>query len=206
MRSNRISRWMFFEAGPGRAQAQAQGYGAGVMRVGAGARALLRGGIPGLLRGGIPGLPCGGIPGLAVLALAAASACSVLSPDDGAQHELDTNRERWEDAAVEHQQYTLQQTVMCFCPNAGDAHEVRVTGDSITAVTNLASGDSLPPEQWQLFRTVDELFDMVQRGIDEADSFDVTYHPIHGYPATISIDYLANAVDDEIAVRTELVP
>lgn len=192
----------------GRAGAGGNGRGPGRRGIGpSAAQSHIGVDMPNILKGRAGGrgvLRLRGLRFLAAVAILSGAGCSVLSPDNGAQHELDRNRDRWEDRASEHQQYTLQQTVMCFCPNAGDAHEVRVVGDSITAVRNLASGEQLPPDQWQLFRTVDALFDMVQRAIDEADSFEVTYHPIHGYPAAISIDYITNAVDDEIAVRTEL--
>jgi hypothetical protein len=52
------------------------------------------------------------------------------------------------------------------------------------------------------FLTVDELFEVVQDAIDqEAYSLTVGYHAQLGYPTSIDIDYLLNAVDEEVSFR-----
>ena len=54
--------------------------------------------------------------------------------------------------------------------------------------------------------TVDELFDRLERSAS-ADSFVAEYDSELGYPRSVLVDHMVNAVDDELEVRvTSLTP
>ncbi len=48
--------------------------------------------------------------------------------------------------------------------------------------------------------TIADLFDEIQAAIDsEAFVLDATYDTVNGYPTSVSIDFIENAVDDEMS-------
>jgi hypothetical protein len=49
------------------------------------------------------------------------------------------------------------------------------------------------------YPTVEGLFDTIRDGLDRAGSIEVTYDAARGYPTRIAIDWVKNAIDDEIA-------
>jgi hypothetical protein len=67
-------------------------------------------------------------------------------------------------------------------------------------VTDLETGDAIPEEWRPFYLTVPELFDFVEDAIDRrAHEIDVRYDPESGYPTHIRIDYVENAIDEEMA-------
>ncbi len=133
-------------------------------------------------------------------------ACEILGTDEDKERDtLDANRLRWS-ASGQTAEYVLRQQVSCFCGFPVTPHDVTVVGDSIADVRDSATGVVLAAGQWEFYRSVDGLFEMIEDALESnAHMVDVDYHPLLGYPALISIDYIRNAVDDEIYVTSELI-
>jgi hypothetical protein len=50
-------------------------------------------------------------------------------------------------------------------------------------------------------RDIEGLFDLIREAIErKAHKVDVSYDRVYGYPTSIDLDYLFNAVDDELQV------
>lgn len=132
----------------------------------------------------------------ATLLAASLAACA----DPAGPGTLQSNRAKWEAAGPASYTYRLQRT--CFCI-LEDVQPVRITVQSgaVTAVTSATTGDALPPDEAALFQiTIDSLFNWVETAAGgAADAVTAEYDATLGYPRMVSIDYVKNAVDDEIA-------
>jgi hypothetical protein len=52
------------------------------------------------------------------------------------------------------------------------------------------------------FPTIEDLFDEIQDAIDrDADNIDATYDESFGYPVQVFIDWIRNAIDDEMSFQ-----
>jgi Family of unknown function (DUF6174) len=125
------------------------------------------------------------------------SGCTLTGPGSTAElTDIVEARARWEQWGLD--DYDIDLTRSCFCIGAGEM-TVLVRDDTVAAVLqedNLWSSDQ---SWWQYIPTVDGLFDLAEEALDDAASADVTFSQSHGYPVEISIDWIREAVDDEIS-------
>ncbi|NNE71695.1 MAG: hypothetical protein HKN29_15225 [Rhodothermales bacterium] len=123
--------------------------------------------------------------------------CVITGPDStGEISDLEEARATWN--RVNARDYDLTMTRGCFCIGAGTM-QVHVRRDTIAAIqqaNNLWPGGN---EWWTYIPTVDELFDLAARAEVEAYSVETSFHPELGYPVQVTIDWIENAVDDEIS-------
>lgn len=141
----------------------------------------------------------------AALALALAGSVLLLA---GCGSHLNDAREVWRDArarwtANRPSQYTYTLERLCFCPE-----EVRgpvrivVRGDSVLSRAYVGSGQAVPAQYAVHFGTIESLFDVIDDAIDrKAAELSTQYDPARGYPLTVNIDYVANAIDEELGLR-----
>ena len=54
----------------------------------------------------------------------------------------------------------------------------------------------------EYFETIDDMFDMIVDAEKNADRLEVEYS-VHGYPSSIDIDWIQDAVDDEMLLTVE---
>ena len=134
---------------------------------------------------------------LLVLSLILA-ACSTAS-------EYDQNLKKWQDADVAHYQFDL--FIGCFCPfrdmmpltiEVQNGEVVSITQQDGTAVAENDPSYTYFVE----VATVDRLFEELNSSLNGgADEVLVTYDATYGFPMTISIDQIKEAIDDEIAYQ-----
>jgi len=59
-----------------------------------------------------------------------------------------------------------------------------------------------PQSSWGAFYTIEGLFELIAEAARmQPARLDVTYHATEHYPTSISIDYMANAADDEVTIK-----
>jgi hypothetical protein len=115
------------------------------------------------------------------------------SPRDAALKALPAQRAIWASHAIDDYQLTLVQ--QCFCPNT-DPLVVTVRDGIATGVTS--NGIAVAPALIaNVPKTVPELFDIVAENADAADMV-VAWDALLGFPTSISIDRIENAIDDEV--------
>lgn len=133
----------------------------------------------------------------AVLIGGAVGCSNPLGPE---QSELDQARERWE--LVGSQFYGFRFQRGCFCPPE-IVRPVRIEvrdGLVISAVDPDTNEPIDPPLNG--FPTIEDLFDEIQDAIDQdAARIDATYDESFGYPVQVFIDWIQNAIDDEMSFQ-----
>jgi len=136
----------------------------------------------------------------AAAALALSAACGLVTgTGDGDNEEALRNAQvRWNAARV--QDYTVVVQHLCFC---GYVRPVRVTVRSGAVVSSVDAQTGEPVPSYATVRDIAGLFALIRKAIDDgADRLEVTYDGQLGYPTFINIDYIVNAVDDELQVTT----
>ena len=129
-----------------------------------------------------------------MLLIAALFACSM----PNYQFELDEGRERWMENAPSHYRYV--QDEWAFADSVGPVRIEVLDGEIVSAV--IVETEKPAPESRAL--TIEDLFDMVQDEIDQdPDDLDVEYDGDRGVPATVDVDPIRNAMDDEHGFSAE---
>ncbi len=133
-------------------------------------------------------------------ALALFAACGLVTgPGDGDNDKaLRSAQIRWNAARV--QDYTVVVQHLCFC---GYVRPVRVSVRQGVIVSSVDAQTGEPVPSYATVRDIAGLFALIRDAIDDgADRLEVTYDAELGYPTLINIDYITNAVDDELSVTT----
>lgn len=108
---------------------------------------------------------------------------------------------RWERANI--RSYEMTVVRLCGeCPNS-DPVRVTISGGVIVSRVSVVTNEPVVPQLAELFPDVPGLFAMVDDAIDDAYDLHVTYDATYGFPRVISIDWLEDAVDDEVVYRVE---
>lgn len=114
--------------------------------------------------------------------------------------ELAANRQQFQQKVGESYRVTAQNN--CFCPpEVLEPVRLTVTNGSITAAARLSDGTPLPPTSWPAYRTIEQVFSEIQKGITTgAQRIQVDYDHNYGYPRDVLIDYQM-AADNFIGVN-----
>ncbi|MEL7562704.1 DUF6174 domain-containing protein [Dehalogenimonas sp. 4OHTPN] len=138
---------------------------------------------------------------LAALAVSLLPGCNLLI--DPFQRDLNNARSKWSAAGISDYEYHLR--VACFCPpNIVSPVVVKVANDVNIGVEYSKEPKEVTNDFFKPLDTIDELFEIIQKAIDDrVASLDVEYHSTFGYPVSISIDRIKEAIDDEIAYFVE---
>jgi hypothetical protein len=96
--------------------------------------------------------------------------------------------ERWRAKGVPN--YTMRLTRSCFCPS--------YTKLAVTVRDRKVVGSASTPRGFDPV-SVDDLFAIILGG--KADKFSVTYNDEYGYPESLALDQIVNAIDDEVTYR-----
>jgi len=124
--------------------------------------------------------------------------CSESGEREEMQRQLDRNRARWEALALT--RYAVHERVSCFCAFGPDEVIINVDAGEITSVIHAETGEPVDTATSRFYYTVDDLFDMLERAIRDADSLHASYDPTFFFPTEIAIDWIQQAADDEINV------
>lgn len=137
--------------------------------------------------------------GATVLLVAGAMvACDSVGPGDGPLDELARNRALWEQAEPTDYSYAINRLCFCGFEARGPARVVVQNGVVVEQVY-VDTGDPVVTQFADLFPAVEGLFDILESAYQQdAADVQVTYDPDTGVPIDFSIDYIANAADDEV--------
>jgi hypothetical protein len=132
---------------------------------------------------------------MALLAVAPVGCTDALGPE---QDELAAARARWARIAADDYVFDFQRS--CFCaPDFVRPVRIEVLGGTVSSAVYADTGEPIAPPLTSV-PTIEDLFDEIQDAVDRmASSVLAEYDPGMGYPTSVSIDYIANAIDDEMA-------
>lgn len=135
------------------------------------------------------------------------TACSAVVP----KSEVERAREKWEDAKVSHYRFNL--FIGCFCVYSQDMPLIVEVKDGQVISMQYQSGKDIEAgnlEYFQRFATFEKLFNEIENGFaskgsdgttgSQAEEVKVTYDEAYGFPTQVSIDFIKNAVDDELGL------
>jgi len=114
---------------------------------------------------------------------------------------LRQNQSKWESQNIDHYRFAV--AVSCFCPfaNVKVTYEVQ-NGQVVTQTVQTSSDNPVDEAQvgdfYQDYNTIDKVFDYVGRAVNEADKTTITYDSTYGFPTDVSVDWIKQAVDDEM--------
>jgi hypothetical protein len=125
-----------------------------------------------------------------------------INPGCAAKSSLDKNLDLWRSKGIKDYSYELQ--VICFCPaELTSPVRVEVRNSATLSVRYVADNAPAANEFFGRFDSVEKLFDVIRDACDRgADSVSTTYDPANGSPASANIDYIKQAVDEELAFTT----
>ncbi len=122
------------------------------------------------------------------------SGCQIFGTDDSNGSDLDDNREKWEAYSDGSYRFTLLRG--CFCAYGG-TFLVEVEDDQVVSAFDVNQNSPVPQRDLDIFETIDDIFEMIEEAHRDADEVEIDYSE-NGYPATIRIDWIKQAVDDEM--------
>jgi hypothetical protein len=133
------------------------------------------------------------------LALLAAAGCGLITGNDEDDSALRRAEARWSRSGVQDYQVVVQ--YLCFC---GYTRPVRITVRSGAVVSRVDAETGQPvPAQGNNVRDIVGLFDLIREAIaEDAHRLNATYDATYGFPTLIDIDYIENAIDDELRITT----
>ncbi len=125
------------------------------------------------------------------------SGCSL-----GGKSEIQRNQQKWQDAGISHYRYNL--FIGCFCVFNEHMPLVVEVQDGKVVSMEYQSGKEIEATSRELFdqyATIERIFSELETDINgKADEVTVTYDPTYGFPTKVNIDFIKNAVDDEVAL------
>ncbi len=99
--------------------------------------------------------------------------------------------------------YVMVQRIVCFCVTSNVGYRITVVGTTITNVVNDRTDVPLPTAEWGNFKTVAQLFEAVRAATLKPGTLKLAeYDATLGFPRTVSLDPILNAIDDEVSYVT----
>lgn len=135
------------------------------------------------------------------LALFATATCSLdgsLGPVTSI--EFRSAQARWNRQDVE--DYDFDYLRSCFCEHVEEVR-VRVRNGVVESAVYTRDDSPVPPSVVATLPTIPDLFEIVREALEDADEVNVEYDPTYGHPARVDIDWLKDAIDDEVLYRVE---
>ena len=120
------------------------------------------------------------------------------------------NQNLWQEQNIEY--YSFEFSKLCFCGGLFNPARIIVKADTIHSVLDPETGEPLRDSQTQelvlekypeSFQTIAELFEVIESAREKADELNVEYNQQFGYPEFIEIDYIKEAIDDEVTYRVD---
>ncbi len=133
-------------------------------------------------------------------------ACSAMGNAGQPKSELDLAREKWESANISHYRFNL--FISCFCVfNENMPLVIEVNNGEVVSM-EYQNGKEIDPQLLDLFNryaTIEKLFDGLASNFDfagdeqgAAEKVTVEYDATDGFPTKINIDFIEQAIDDEL--------
>ena len=132
--------------------------------------------------------------GSVVLLLLALAGCKKEGTESDEYFRFRENRWKWIKADIF--DYSIDQSLNCFCVFTGK-HRVKVVDDTVISATANNGQAVENPERY--FKTIDELFDYIETSL-KSDPYkvEIRYDETYGYPVFVYFDFDKNVADEEM--------
>lgn len=122
--------------------------------------------------------------------------CELFGGDSREPDELSSQRRIWQN--YNSGTYSFVLTRSCFCAYAGEFQLFVEDNELTNIIPPWDDLEGVPREDWGIFLTIDGIFDLIQDAYSGKAARVTVDYSEHGYPATADIDYIENALDDEL--------
>lgn len=116
------------------------------------------------------------------------------------KREFNQARQKWNSAQI--QNYEMHERISCFCGGLleWDVFVKNGIKDKVEYDESQAFGQTYD-DIFDQARTIEDVFDFLESLLNRGDlaSLVIEYDDVYGFPKLISIDYVENIADDEIA-------
>jgi hypothetical protein len=120
----------------------------------------------------------------------------------GDSGDIESARQQWEAAGISHYRFNLN--MVCFCAFSENMPLVVEVQDGNVVSMEYQNGNEIDPaslEFFQRYETIDKIFSELEKAIAaEADEVTVTYDDTYGFPEQVDIDFVEEAIDDELVL------
>jgi heat shock protein HslJ len=107
---------------------------------------------------------------------------------------LQSAKTKWDSNSAQY--YTIQSQRLCEClPQMTAQMEVSVLNNSVLSAVEVNSSEVIPQETQEEIQTVDSIFALIEKAIEDDISIEVIYNEKYGYPEMTKIDVEQLAVD-----------
>jgi hypothetical protein len=110
-------------------------------------------------------------------------------------------RARWQAAAIDDYEYSYQRVCDCHPDQLADTI-VTVTDGEVAAVRyareDYAEDIPVAEDRLSWFRTMEDLFDLVENAAANDADVRATFDPDRGYPTEVYVDYIRDLIGDEV--------
>jgi hypothetical protein len=134
------------------------------------------------------------------------SACATIANAGEPKSEVQQAREKWQAADISHYRFNVH--ITCFCVFTENMPLIVEVKNGEVVSMEYSTGNKIDPQLLELFDryvTVDRLFDGIEKGFEvagsdqgAADKVTVEYDATYGFPTKIDIDFVEEAIDDEL--------
>lgn len=118
--------------------------------------------------------------------------------------DLANSRALWDAAGINDYEYTYQRVCECH-PNQMADTIVTVRAGHVVGVRyardDYAQEVAVAAEKVSWYRTIDDVFSLVETAQASAAVVRVSFDAQHGYPASVYIDYVTDLVGDEVDLK-----
>jgi Family of unknown function (DUF6174) len=136
-------------------------------------------------------------PTLQLLAVCLVATCA-RSPFGQRTDDLAGAQARWQSAGISSYDFDLQRVCYCVSEATGPV-TISVRNGSFTAIVTTDSGTAVDSLLFQDYLTMDRVFATTRRFLDARPaSFTASYDAAFGFPTRVTVDPIAQAVDDEL--------
>ena len=136
------------------------------------------------------------------------SACSTIANAGQPKSEVEQARDKWQAANISHYRFNL--FIGCFCAFRDEMPLiVEVKDGKVVSLQSESVGEINPAnlQYYERYLTIDKLFNEIEKGFKSedaeskpAETLTATYDETYGFPTQISIDFIEQAVDDELGL------
>jgi hypothetical protein len=124
-----------------------------------------------------------------------AEATTTSTPADEIRAAYEAARDRWEQGGIDSYEFMLVRN--CFCPeDYRGPFSVTVENGVVTEALYQGGG-----AKDGVATTVDEVFDEIERALDEGVLTEITYDPTTGHPLVVRLDLAAIAADGGLSLE-----
>ncbi len=131
----------------------------------------------------------------------AAAAVIALSPTPVIAQETVEARARWRAAAMDDYEYSYQRVCDCHPDQLADTI-VTVNDGEVVAVRysreDYAADVPVAADRLSWFRTIDDLFALVENAAANGADVTATFDAERGYPTQVYVDYVRDLIGDEV--------